>query len=34
MELRYSSKPGGVPGNDDYGTLSAWYLFSSLGIFP
>jgi len=25
---------GGLPGNDDAGTLSAWYVFSALGLYP
>jgi len=25
---------GGLPGNDDSGGLSAWYVWASLGIFP
>jgi predicted alpha-1,2-mannosidase len=30
----YNTTPGGLPGNDDGGTLSAWYLFSALGVSP
>ena len=30
----YTNKPDGLPGNDDYGTMSAWYLFASLGFYP
>jgi putative alpha-1,2-mannosidase len=30
----FSPTPGGLPGNDDGGTLSAWYVFSALGLFP
>jgi predicted alpha-1,2-mannosidase len=30
----FSSTPDGLPGNDDLGTLSAWYVFASLGIYP
>lgn len=30
----YSATPGGIPGNDDLGTLSAWYLWSAIGLFP
>ena len=30
----FSDAPGGLPGNDDGGTLSAWYVFSALGLFP
>ena len=25
---------GGLPGNDDSGGLSSWYVWASLGIFP
>ena len=30
----YTAQPDGLPGNDDYGTMSAWYLFTSLGFYP
>ena len=30
----YSDQPDGVPGNDDGGTMGAWYVFASLGIYP
>ncbi|HVS99283.1 MAG TPA: GH92 family glycosyl hydrolase [Solirubrobacterales bacterium] len=30
----YSSSPAGYPGNDDLGTLSAWYVFGALGLYP
>ena len=30
----YDDTPEGLPGNDDAGTLSAWYVFATLGIFP
>ncbi|MBL8679455.1 MAG: GH92 family glycosyl hydrolase [Myxococcales bacterium] len=30
----YSEGPEGLPGNDDGGTMSAWYVFSALGLFP
>ncbi len=33
-ETRYDDKPIGIAGNDDAGTLSAWYVFASLGIYP
>jgi putative alpha-1,2-mannosidase len=26
--------PGGLPGNDDSGGLSSWYVWASLGLFP
>lgn len=33
-EGRYSATPGGLPGNDDLGAMSSWYIFSALGFFP
>jgi predicted alpha-1,2-mannosidase len=30
----YDSSPDGYPGNDDLGTLSAWYVFGALGLYP
>ncbi len=36
-ELRdtlYRTSPGGLPGNDDAGQMSAWYMFSALGFYP
>ncbi|TQK50767.1 putative alpha-1,2-mannosidase [Streptomyces sp. SLBN-118] len=30
----FTNAPDGVTGNDDLGTMSAWYVFSSLGIYP
>ena len=30
----YQDTPAGLPGNDDGGTLSSWYLFSALGLYP
>lgn len=30
----YSNTPDGLPGNDDAGQMSAWYIFSSLGFYP
>jgi predicted alpha-1,2-mannosidase len=32
--VHYGLGPKGLPGNDDSGTMSAWYVFSALGIFP
>jgi putative alpha-1,2-mannosidase len=34
MLNRYSAKPGGLPGNDDLGSTSSWYIFSAMGIYP
>ena len=30
----YITGPSGLPGNDDLGTMSAWYVFAALGIYP
>lgn len=30
----YNATPGGLPGNDDLGTLSAWYVWAALGLYP
>lgn len=30
----YDDAPTGMPGNDDGGTLSSWFLFSALGFYP
>jgi predicted alpha-1,2-mannosidase len=30
----FNTSPGGYPGNDDLGTLSAWYVFGALGLYP
>ena len=30
----YSTDPAGLPGNDDTGTMSAWAVFSMMGLYP
>jgi predicted alpha-1,2-mannosidase len=30
----YAPTPRGMPGNDDGGTLSAWWVLGALGLFP
>jgi len=30
----YTNKPDGLPGNDDAGALSSWYVLAALGIYP
>ena len=30
----HSTAPDGIPGNEDCGQMSAWYIFSSLGFYP
>lgn len=34
LSHRYATEPSGLDGNDDAGTLSAWYLWSAIGVFP
>ena len=34
VEGSYSIDPGGLPGNDDLGTLSSWFVFSAMGFYP
>ena len=33
-DTHYSDQPDGVAGNDDGGTLGAWYVLSTLGVYP
>lgn len=30
----YKNAPDGIPGNDDTGTMSAWGVFSMMGLYP
>lgn len=34
LEKYFTSKPDGIPGNDDAGTMSAWAVFSMMGLYP
>ena len=34
MDDAFGMGPAGLPGNDDSGTMSAWYVFAALGVFP
>jgi predicted alpha-1,2-mannosidase len=34
LEKKYGDQPNGIDGNDDGGTLSAWYVFAALGFYP
>ena len=34
LDTHYTDSPGGLPGNDDTGTLSAWAVFSMMGLYP
>ncbi len=33
-DIHYALSPEGLPGNDDVGTLSAWYVWTALGLYP
>ena len=34
LERHYKTTPDGVPGNDDSGSMAAWYCFHAMGFFP
>ncbi len=34
LDTYYKNTPDGLPGNDDTGTMSAWAIFSMMGIYP
>lgn len=34
LSQHYSTTPGGLPGNDDSGALSSYYVWGSLGLYP
>lgn len=34
LDKHFTSKPDGIPGNDDTGTMSAWAVFSMMGFYP
>ncbi len=34
LRLVYGTGPTGLPGNDDLGTMSAWYVWGALGMYP
>ncbi len=34
MAQLYSMAPGGLPGNDDLGQMSSWYVLAALGLHP
>ncbi len=34
MTELYTDTPSGLPGNEDMGQMSAWYVFSALGFYP
>jgi predicted alpha-1,2-mannosidase len=30
----WSNTPGGIPGQDDLGAMSSWYVFAAMGVYP
>ncbi len=34
IDRHFNTFPHGLPGNDDTGTISAWLLFSMMGLYP
>ena len=34
LDENYTTSPEGLPGNDDTGTMSAWAVFSMMGLYP
>ena len=30
----WKAEPAGIPGNDDLGAMSAWFVFAAMGIHP
>ena len=34
LDHKYANRYDGIDGNDDGGTISAWYVFGALGLYP
>jgi predicted alpha-1,2-mannosidase len=34
LASQFHTGPGGLPGNDDAGQMSAWYVMSAIGFYP
>ncbi|RZJ51325.1 MAG: glycoside hydrolase family 92 protein [Flavobacterium sp.] len=34
LDTQYNTTPNGLSGNEDCGQMSAWYVFSSIGLYP
>ena len=34
LKERYNTTREGIPGNDDSGSMSAWYVFHAMGFYP
>jgi predicted alpha-1,2-mannosidase len=34
VDTLWKNAPGGIPGNDDLGEMSSWYVWAALGMYP
>lgn len=34
MNSMYAPTPGGYPGNIDGGTMTSWWIFNAIGLYP
>ena len=34
LRKNFSTAPGGLPGNDDMGATSGWFVWASMGLYP
>lgn len=34
LREHFNTSPGGISGNDDWGTMSSWFMLVAMGIFP
>ena len=34
LDTLWSNRPEGIPGNDDLGEMSSWYVWSAMGLYP
>lgn len=34
LKTQYNTTPNGLSGNEDAGQMSAWYVFSAMGLYP
>ena len=34
MKVWYTPGPMGIPGDEDWGAMSSWYVFSAMGFYP
>jgi len=34
LNTLWNDRPHGIPGNDDLGSMSSWYVWSAIGLYP